>query len=147
LIKEQNYIIGRDPSCDIVLTDNSVSRQHAELIVNEKGILLLIDQHSTNGCFIHSQGAWESISQEIVNTQDLVRFGDFEISVENLIASVPNPPPSQSPPTPSTPSINISPPPSQNSQPKKPWLKGDRLVRCQCGAIKRPNEPCLECGL
>jgi len=53
LIKEQNYIIGRDPSCDIVLTDNSVSRQHAELIVNEKGILLLIDQHSTNGCFIH----------------------------------------------------------------------------------------------
>ncbi len=76
-----------------------------------------------------------------------MRFGDFEISVEDLIASVPNPPPSQSPPTPSTPSINISPPPSQYSQPKKPWLKGDRLVRCQCGAIKRPNEPCLECGL
>ena len=146
MIKEQNYIIGRDPSCDIVLTDNSVSRQHAELIVNEKGILLLIDQHSTNGCFIHSQGAWESISQEIVNTKDLVRFGDFEISVEDLIASVPNPPPSQSPPTPSTPSINISPPPSQYSQPKKPWLKGDRLVRCQCGAVKRPNESCPECG-
>ena len=143
MIKEQNYIIGRDPSCDIVLTDDSVSRQHAELIVNEKGIFLLIDQHSTNGCFIHSNGAWESISQEVVNIKDLVRFGDLEISVEKLIASVPNPPPSQSPPTPS---VNISPPPSQYSQPKKPWLKGDRLERCICGAVKRPNEPCLECG-
>ena len=125
-MKEQTYIIGRDPSCDIVLTDDSVSRQHAELIVNEKGVLMLIDQHSTNGCFIQSKGVWESFSQEIVNSQNLVRFGNLEISVEDLIASVPNPPPSDFS---HSSSLNLSPPQSQYSQPKKPWLKGDRLVR------------------
>ena len=142
-MKEQTYIIGRDPTCDIVLTDDSVSRQHAELIVNEKGVLMLIDQHSTNGCFIQSKGVWESFSQEIVNSQNLVRFGNLEISVEDLIASVPNPPPSDSS---QSSSLNISLSQSQYSQPKKPWLKGDRLVRCQCGAVKRPNESCPECG-
>ena len=145
-MKEQTYIIGRDSSCDIVLTDDSVSRQHAELIVNEKGIFLLIDRNSTNGCFIHSKGAWETVSQEIIKTQDLVKFGDCEMSVEDLIASLPTPPPSQSSPAPSIPSVNL-PPPSQYSQPKKPWLKGERLVRCQCGAVKRPHESCPECGL
>ena len=142
-MKEQTYIIGRDPTCDIVLTDDSVSRQHAELIVNEKGVLMLIDQHSTNGCFIQSKGVWESFSQEIVNSQNLVKFGNLEISVEDLIASVPNPTPSDSS---QSSSLNISLSQSQYSQPKKPWLKGDRLVRCQCGAVKRPNESCPECG-
>ena len=112
-------------------------------IVNDKCFLLLRDQHSTNGCFIQSKGVWESFSQEIVNSQNLVKFGNFEISVEDLIASVPNPTPSDSS---QSSSLNISLSQSQYSQPKKPWLKGDRLVRCQCGAVKRPNESCLECG-
>ena len=146
-MKEQSYIIGRDPSCDIVLEDDSVSRQHADLIVNEKGIFLLIDRDSTNGCFILREGTWEIVTQEIISIEDIVKFGEAKMSVKDMISSIPMPSISNPPPPPSASVVNLPSPPSQYSQPKKPWLKGDRLIRCQCGAVKRPREPCPECGL
>ena len=142
-MREQHHIIGRDPSCDIVVADDSVSRKHAELIVTEKGVFLLIDRDSTNGSFIRRSGNWESVTQEIIEMGDLLRFGNAEISVEDMITSMPK----HTPPPPSAPQINLNQPPSQFAQPKKPWQIGDRLVRCQCGAVKRPHEPCSECGV
>ncbi|MCF8210291.1 MAG: FHA domain-containing protein [Rhodoferax sp.] len=44
---EKKYVIGRAPTCDIVLADESVSRIHAELAILDNGKLLVTDCHST----------------------------------------------------------------------------------------------------
>ncbi len=52
----KSYVIGNDPhSCDIVLYDTSVSRQHAKLQVTPEDTLLIEDLKSRNGVVI--QGA------------------------------------------------------------------------------------------
>lgn len=48
-----NYVIGTDPnSCDIVFYDNSVSRQHARITVNEEDNLSIEDLKSRNGTMV-----------------------------------------------------------------------------------------------
>jgi DNA-binding NtrC family response regulator len=44
------YSIGKAPSCDIVLTDQTVSRQHLVLVVDEDRVRA-VDAGSRNGCF------------------------------------------------------------------------------------------------
>jgi cytochrome P450 / NADPH-cytochrome P450 reductase len=46
----RGYLIGRDPECDIVLTDSRVSWQHA-VVRPENGRWVLVDNGSTNGTY------------------------------------------------------------------------------------------------
>lgn len=46
------YLIGRSPSCDIVINDQSVSRSHAELVI-EGSTVYVRDLGSSNGTFIN----------------------------------------------------------------------------------------------
>ena len=49
----KSYLIGNDPhTCDIVLYDTSVSRQHAKLSITAEDILLIEDLKSRNGVVI-----------------------------------------------------------------------------------------------
>lgn len=43
---------GRDPSCSVVLTDDSISRHHAKLTQREDGLWVFRDLGSTNGSFL-----------------------------------------------------------------------------------------------
>jgi len=52
--------IGRDPECDIVLSDREVSRHHAE-IRNETGSYILVDLGSTNGTLVNDMRVERSI--------------------------------------------------------------------------------------
>lgn len=45
--------IGRDSSCDIVLTSNCVSALHAELTILNDGQIIIEDKGSTNGTSIN----------------------------------------------------------------------------------------------
>ncbi len=47
IIRQKTYL-GRDPTCDIVISDRQVSRRHATITPTERGILLE-DLHSKNG--------------------------------------------------------------------------------------------------
>jgi cytochrome P450/NADPH-cytochrome P450 reductase len=51
---DRSYLIGRDPQCDIVLTDDRVSWHHAALRP-EGGRWLLVDNGSTNGTYADGQ--------------------------------------------------------------------------------------------
>ncbi len=53
-ITGDDTLIGRDPSCDIVLPDGSVSRRHARIQRREGG-WAVVDQASANGTFLDSQ--------------------------------------------------------------------------------------------
>ncbi len=68
------YTIGRDPSCDIVITDNTdvVSRVHASLKVKGAGKYVLVDQ-GRNGTYVN--GIKMSPNEEIpVTRKDMISF-------------------------------------------------------------------------
>jgi pSer/pThr/pTyr-binding forkhead associated (FHA) protein len=50
------YRIGRDPSrCDLVLDDDQVSRQHALVVVDPRGAVMLLDFRSVNGLLLEGK--------------------------------------------------------------------------------------------
>jgi pSer/pThr/pTyr-binding forkhead associated (FHA) protein len=64
--------IGRKSDNDIVLTNSSVSGRHAEIFVNEEGIVFLTDLDSTNGTFINGNIIEGSV---LLKKGDILRFG------------------------------------------------------------------------
>src|SRR4051812_44495855 len=53
-VKPGDYVIGREPSCDVQLDVDLVSRRHAKLIVNYDHALIA-DLGSSNGTFVNGQ--------------------------------------------------------------------------------------------
>ena len=51
VLRDNPIYVGSSPACDLVLTDNTVSRRHVMAAV-EDGAVVVRDQGSTNGCFI-----------------------------------------------------------------------------------------------
>ena len=136
--KERKFTIGRAKDCDIVLSDDSVSRKHSELIFMEDGKLFLIDCHSQNGTALLKNGHHVPIRQEFISPTDMIQFGDIDMSVKDLLEGLHL----------KFKSFNIqiaSDSPKEPEQPKKPWIHGGRLIRCKCGAIKKKDEKCQEC--
>lgn len=70
-------VVGRGADCDVVLDDDSVSRRHAELARDDRGVYLLRDLESANGTFI--DGKPIGTKPVLVPDQSKVRFGDVEL--------------------------------------------------------------------
>jgi len=115
VVKDQS-MVGREPSCEIVVTDGSVSRRHARL-EKRGGAWWVVDQGSANGTYVNSLKVAE---QALKNNQEL-RFGALAFRVDlhedpEATVSVPiptddsatvmvpqSPPPVPPPPIPPTP--------------------------------------------
>jgi len=78
VVEEGVAVVGRDPSCDIVLDAPTVSRRHAELRVEEAG-LFVRDLGSRNGTFIDKS----RIQTRQVFSRQVVQFGDVELIVSS----------------------------------------------------------------
>jgi pSer/pThr/pTyr-binding forkhead associated (FHA) protein len=76
VVKDQT-VVGRDPSCEIVVADGSVSRRHARL-ERRGGIWWVVDQGSANGTYLNSLRVAE---QALKNGQEL-RFGALAFRVD-----------------------------------------------------------------
>ena len=121
----RKYTIGRALTCDVVLSDDSVSRIHAELTFLDDGKLLVTDCRSTQGTFLmHQSGEAHAIKQELVFARDTLRFGSVSMPVKELLQA-----------------IHLKHP---LVAPKPP--EGADLVRCECGAVKVKNIRCEVCG-
>ena len=83
----ERYIIGRGRDCHIILSDPTVSRAHSCLIIEPDGTYTLVDIGSTIGTslYLHRSGDWSRISEETVSPKDLVRIGEFETTVAELL--------------------------------------------------------------
>ena len=81
-ISGDRILIGRNPDCTLVVNENSVSRQHAEL-VKEDGKVLLKDLGSANGTFLNEQKVVESVE---VKRGDRVRVGTRLILIEKIVS-------------------------------------------------------------
>ncbi len=69
-IQKLPVILGREPNNDIVLSDKSVSRQHAEIFL-KKNKLFIKDLGSYNGTYVNNK----KISASPLSANDLVRLG------------------------------------------------------------------------
>jgi predicted component of type VI protein secretion system len=76
VVKDQS-LVGRDPSCEIVVADGSVSRRHARL-EKRAGAWWVVDQGSANGTYVNSLKVAE---QALKNGQEL-RFGALAFRVD-----------------------------------------------------------------
>jgi tetratricopeptide (TPR) repeat protein len=72
-------VLGRDPDCDVVLDDASVSRRHAVLVLDGKGGCRLRDLASANGTFL--DGIRIGQNGVPVPGGARLRFGDVELQL------------------------------------------------------------------
>lgn len=71
-VLDRNYTIGRDPAhCDILLEDDSVSRQHAALELDPQGEATIVDLRSSNGTFVNG----EVVTRRELRDGDRIGFG------------------------------------------------------------------------
>ncbi|MEV0996281.1 DUF1707 and FHA domain-containing protein [Nonomuraea sp. NPDC050202] len=67
------YVVGRGSACDLVLSDLTVSRVHAELRREGDGGWMLVDLGSLNGTRLNG---WRLVGPARVKSGDEVSFGD-----------------------------------------------------------------------
>ena len=82
----ETYTIGRRQTCDIVLTEPSVSRHHAELVL-EEGRATLFDKNSRYGTFVKEEGnaEWRRVASVLLTGSERVRFGRHEMPARDLL--------------------------------------------------------------
>jgi len=131
--------IGRAPTCDVVLADESVSRLHAELTFLADGKLLVTDCRSTQGTvLLRLGGAAVSVRQEFVSPLDTLRFGTVLMPVKELLQAIhlKHPLAGDVGHDRQNASLVAAMPP-----------EGAGLMRCECGAVKVKNKRCDVCGV
>jgi len=69
-------VLGRDPSCDLVLADSKCSRRHAVMEAGPQGIAVR-DAGSANGVFVNDK----KVERAALSEGDIVRLGDVELKV------------------------------------------------------------------
>ncbi|PYQ22368.1 MAG: hypothetical protein DMF81_12385, partial [Acidobacteria bacterium] len=76
-VAKDQTLVGRDPTCDVVVGDGSVSRKHAR--VERRGASwYVVDQGSANGTFLDSQ----RVAEAQLHSGQEVRFGAVAYKVE-----------------------------------------------------------------
>jgi len=68
---KDHWTIGRGTDCDIVLQENSVSRQHCDVVFDPKGYWLVKDLNSSNGTWVNGQ----KISKHALESGDKIKLG------------------------------------------------------------------------
>ena len=77
---------GREPSCDLVLEDSTLSRLHARIELAEDGLVSIHDSGSSNGTFVNRNDSWIRVRRVTLCIGDRIRFGDIEVPLERLTA-------------------------------------------------------------
>ncbi|WP_084960048.1 DUF1707 and FHA domain-containing protein [Thermoactinospora rubra] len=80
------FVVGRGSACDLVLSDLTVSRVHAELRREADGSWMLIDLGSLNGTRLNG---WRLVGPARVRSGDEVSFGDCGFLLSSGQPSVP----------------------------------------------------------
>jgi pSer/pThr/pTyr-binding forkhead associated (FHA) protein len=77
---------GRDPGCDLVLEDSTLSRLHARIELAADGLVSINDAGSSNGTFLNRNDRWIRIRKVTLCIGDRIRFGAIEVPLERLTA-------------------------------------------------------------
>lgn len=74
-----DFLVGRDPSCDLAIDEKRISRRHASFLFKHES-LFVRDQQSANGTFVNGQ----RIDIAELKVGDTVRFDREEYQVERV---------------------------------------------------------------
>ena len=77
---------GREPSCDLVLEDATLSRLHARIELADDGLVSIQDAGSSNGTFLNRNDTWIRARKVTLCIGDRIRFGEIEVPLERLTA-------------------------------------------------------------
>lgn len=77
---------GREPSCDLVLEDSTLSRLHARIELADDGLVSITDAGSSNGTYVNRNDSWIRVRRVTLCIGDRIRFGDIEVPLERLTA-------------------------------------------------------------
>ncbi|MBY5918462.1 FHA domain-containing protein [Rhizobium leguminosarum] len=69
-----------------MLAAESVSRKHAELHVLGDGKFFIQDTASSGGTFLREEAGWRKIRRVVVDVKDVLKFGDLQMTVAELLA-------------------------------------------------------------
>ena len=78
--------IGRATTNDIVISDQTVSRQHAQLIVDDLGQATIVDLGSGNGTFVNGKRIAEP---RRLDPTDIVKVGEYLLTWRNYLHESP----------------------------------------------------------
>jgi pSer/pThr/pTyr-binding forkhead associated (FHA) protein len=82
MIRMRTYLIGRDSNADIVINDDFVSRQHAQLTLLDSDRAIIRDLQSKNGTFVNGV----RIIEKIISHGDIVKCGLTDLSWKHLLS-------------------------------------------------------------
>lgn len=88
MAKHSVYSIGRSRDADIQLSDSTISRNHAELVITAAGKYYLIDCASSGGTFVVKGNEKTAIKQAFVSQTDNLSFGEFHTSLQQLLTMI-----------------------------------------------------------
>jgi pSer/pThr/pTyr-binding forkhead associated (FHA) protein len=131
-LQKPRFTLGRDPHADISIADPSVSRIHAELSLGESDVLFITDCNSSNGTFLLRGGKETRIHQSQIELSDKVKLGSVVISAADLATALRRKAPPQSPEPVKQKRVDLS--------------ASVKLIRCECGAVKRAGGSCPSCS-
>jgi pSer/pThr/pTyr-binding forkhead associated (FHA) protein len=147
-ISSRKIRIGRDAACDLVLSDRSVSRKHADLLIDSTGTMELLDLDSSSGTYLVRGGKEDSISRAKLKAGDVIRFGEVELTLSDLQQRIESLAPARRATLP--PPLPVTPKRTSAVVAATPTLGSGglgRMVRCECGFIKKKGVTCPSCGV
>jgi pSer/pThr/pTyr-binding forkhead associated (FHA) protein len=109
----RGLVLGRDPSCDLVVADGRVSGRHLRVIAQQGGLLIL-DVGSANGVAVNGR----PVTKALITPADQVTLGSMRVDVFGLVNAknaprpAPMPVPTFVPPAPVAAPLPPPPPPS-----------------------------------
>ena len=77
-LRSEGLVVGRDASCDVVVSEDGVSRQHARLLL-QNGSVWLQDYGSRNGVYVNDKRLARPVE---VSVGDRLRVGSHEFTLE-----------------------------------------------------------------
>jgi hypothetical protein len=136
----RRFTLGRAPTCDIPIADDSVSRVHAEIVVLGSDKMQIRDLGSQNGTVLLRHGREFRLGEETVFLTDTLRFGEVTLLAREVFDAVSSAEGSHAAPAPAP-----APPPSRPAH-ENAAAALHALVRCDCGAVKPRGQRCPTCG-
>jgi hypothetical protein len=73
-------ILGRSPACQIKIASNSVSKEHATILLTEDGKVLITDMNSRNGTFVNGL----RVQNQKLSAGDKLTFHDVVVDILEL---------------------------------------------------------------
>lgn len=83
------YKVGRSRTCEIVLSEESISREHARITPQGNDEYEISDAGSSHGTFVEEGGVWVRVENSaLVGREEIMMLGRYETTVGDLLSQI-----------------------------------------------------------